>query len=206
MDIRKKYFNGQEINKALINGVNTLEVQPKIIASDSFNRADSVISLGKADTGQTWLSLDNCIFGINKNRAFLELGGPSLWHITLETRVSDVNIEVDVTFSTGSGGGLIFRCSSRNSYLDALINPSGLVLRKNVAGTVSTMGSYSFTPIAKAIYHLKVALNGDDITVFLDGVQRISVTEPYNRIATLHGLRASPYGAYFDNFKVEGLA
>lgn len=42
----------------------------EILVSDNFNRADSALTLGNADTGETWQYVSPAVFGISSNRMY----------------------------------------------------------------------------------------------------------------------------------------
>lgn len=166
---------------------------------DYFNRADNAISIGNADSGQTWGAVGGA-WGILTNRAYTSAAGNVFSYV--ETGMSDVEATVDTIWS--SGEGLVVRFIDTANYIVARISSTGMTLFKIVAGVATSLGNYAFTPVSGATYTIKIITKGSNFSVLLDGTQQIVVSETFNQSATKVGLRQSgtPNG-YFDNFLVE---
>ncbi|MGX2958056.1 hypothetical protein JNUCC23_02035 [Peribacillus sp. JNUCC 23] len=186
-------------------GVSTFAKTPIIIAKDSFNRADST-SLGNAETGQPWIVQASEVYEIKNNAVNLKTGGINYSQILVNTPKSDGVLFLDVKFYSNEKGGIVFRNRDNSNFLHYVITPTGLELTKYVANTATLLGNYGFTPAHGTVYKLVVVLNGDIITAYIDGVQKIQVAETYNKTETKHGIR-NPLGfaISFDNFKMEEL-
>lgn len=110
--------------------------------------------------------------------------------------VSDANpiIQLSSVLRPSSrGNGIAFRYVDANNYWCAFITDVGdvLTLRKREAGSNSTIGSYSIggTYTNGTAYAITVDLSGgDDISVSLDGTERITTNSSFNNAATAHGL------------------
>lgn len=180
----------------------TVLQKKKIIVQDGFNRADNAASLGNANTGQVWAFLSSA-WGILNNKAYSV--GTTLTEIAYqESRASDVLVSTNLVFS--SNEGLVVRLTDNANHLIARISSTGLGLFRMIAASPIQIGNYAFTSVAGATYALKVICSGPFVKVYLDGLEVISVSETFNRSATLHGLRTSASsGARFDDFKVEVL-
>lgn len=99
------------------------------------------------------------------------------------------NANIGVTFrsdvTSGNHQGIVFRYSDNNNYWQA----SRAILRKKVAGTFSTVGTYStaFSDNDRMV----VQANGSVIKVFRNGGNQVlSVTDSFNSTATSHGIEA----------------
>lgn len=176
------------------------------VVSDTFTRADSAVSLGSADTGQAWTAVVGT-WGITSNKGYCATAGNSEKVATVEAALADCSIQVTMRASgdpVASGGGITFRRSDATNYLIAVIESNALRVYKRVAGAFTSLGFYSFTPLTTTDYVVKVTLVGSTIKAFLDGTERVSVSDSHNSTATLHGLRDFHDGPLwrFDNFTV----
>jgi hypothetical protein len=185
-----------------------------VLVSDSFNRANSTTTLGSTDsynggTAKVWTNQDTTgTWGINTNRAYVQTDAQNRMITVVSSGISNGTVEADITWATGAYVGLNFRNTDLNNFFDICINSTSLVLRKYVSGSSTTLGTYNFTAVNGTIYHIAATFNGSTITISLDGVQRITVTDSFNSTATLHGLRSptSVFNAYYDNFVVSDLS
>lgn len=170
------------------------------VALDKFDRPNST-TLGTADTGQPWLN-DEGSFSISSGKAkaaVSEFGNAKNY---LDAGTSNIEASVDVSWHAYAG--LHFRYKDGNNYLMARINNNSLALTK-FDGTSVTLGTYAFAPVAGTVYRLKVLANGTSIRVYLDGVERISVTESAFLTEKKVGFRVSnnDSNSTFDNFEVK---
>jgi len=68
--------------------------------------------------------------------------------------------------------------ASNNFYVLILRGDTNVLeLRKRVTGTETTLGSYSITPVPGTDYTIRLSMVGTAIKGYLDGVERISVTD-----------------------------
>lgn len=172
----------------------------RTLVSDTFTRADSTSTLGSADTGQAW-SAQVGTWGISGNQACETLATGSA-NAVVDAGVADGEAEVDVTWQSGQGG-LVARSVDGNDLLLAIIYAGTLELYKIVAGLSTALGSYAWTPVMGTTYNLRISARGSAIKVYLDGTERIAVTETAHQSATKWGIWASSSSANrFDNFKV----
>lgn len=105
---------------------------------------------------------------------------------SIATITAQSDCQVAVTFKTGPEStftqGIVFRESNSTNYWRA----GRQTLRKFVAGTPTTVGTYSTA--FKDLDRMTVVLNGSSITVLRNGVSVLSVTDSFNSTATNHGL------------------
>lgn len=188
-----------------IKGINlgaTGQPQFTTIVSDSFNRADNASSLGTAETGQAWVAVDG-VFGIVSQKAKMTTLGSIYPQAVVNAGVSNCTVSMDVTYVTNNGGGINFRVKDVLTFLHCVVNKTGLVVSKYDNYVSTTLGSYAFVPTNVATYHISVELNGESIKAFLNGIERISITNTFNVNETKHGIRIPDGMAMtFDNFTI----
>lgn len=155
--------------------------------TDSFDRANSSSSLGSADTGQAWVATLGT-WGISSNLAYIATaagGGVNAAYL----EASENDVAVQATFSTAAQGQrMIGRYVDTDNYLFVHAETGGgaYALYKRVAGVDTSLGSYTVT-IANGDV-LKLNMSGNDLTVYLNGVSRITATDAAHNTATKHGL------------------
>lgn len=189
------------------NGIGIgFQAKKKVIVQDVFNRADNASSMGNANTGQAWTATRGT-WGIRSNQAYCPTipASPNNAFATVDPLTPNVGMSFDIDYTATSQLGGVMRLTNDTNYLYFRLISTDIKLLKNVAGTVTQIGIYSFTPVAGTKYKIKVLCAGDLIKVFIDGIERISVSESFNNTATIHGLFAqiSQADGNFDNFLVE---
>lgn len=174
------------------------------IVRDTFSRADSTTTLGMTETGETWVIGAGTVFGISSGRAYLqtEWGNDTAY---VETYAANAKISIDLQYVTNKLGGIVSRLNGTGSMIYADITPTGISLIRRASAVNTEIGRYDFEPVNDVVYHLVLTLNGDTVTVSLDGIDVITVTESYNSAMTRHGIRMNKT-LYIDNFKVEGVS
>lgn len=178
----------------------TLLSEKKKSVSDAFNRPDDALSLGKADTGQAWQTA-GASWGLGGGKAYCL--DPLTTGYAYQDCDADGIASLDVKFSVNEG--LAFRYVDALNQLTARVGSGGLNLFKNTAGTNTSIGAYGYTPVVGSWYNIRISFFGSLIRVYLDGVERITVTETYLQTATKCGLKASNSTAgEFDNFDFVG--
>lgn len=178
---------------------------------DRFTRANNSGPLGTpSDGGSAWLDTSaiggGALFGINGNQAYDAFDSGGNLASTLDSGSSDTAVQVTLaTFADQMG--LSARATDSNNYLFIrAYSGLGYDLFKRVAGASTNLGSYSTTPASGDV--LKLDMSGSSLTVYVNGVSRITATDGFNSTATKHGLWA--YSANFtaarwDNFSITDL-
>jgi hypothetical protein len=205
---RRIYYLEHNLIPNLQKTIDALSIRLKlldggIILSASFNQADNALTIGSADTGQVWISEPNP-WGISGNQAYsIDTAGTNYTYTDIGK--SDFTVSVKVKFSVNEG--IVFRFSDANNSMVARINTTSLGLIRNVVGTGTVLQSYNFTPVVGTVYTIKVVCVGSSIQVYLDGVLRITATEPVNQLWTKVGLRtvASTAGRFDDCTVIQSL-
>jgi hypothetical protein len=179
--------------------------------TDSFDRADSSTSLGSTDGGSlsplAWTA-QNGTWGIASNKAYL-VSATSQAVATVDTGLADADVAFDVTMESGSNIGIVCRLIDNNNYLMcAWYFGTTLELYKNDGGSFISLGSVSQSWANGTTYRLRITAVGDQIKVYLDGVETLTHTlsgadQSKYGAATSHGLRSDSDGnARFDTFAV----
>ena len=173
------------------------------IISDGFNRANNALTLGNADTGQAWQALSGT-WGVSNGKAYVAVAGAVTSVCSIESGVSNCSVSADATFGTYSG--IVFRLSDSSNYVLARISSDGLKLFTIAAGLPTEIGSCSFTAVIGTTYNIKVTAISPNITVKLDGVERITAVSAFNSTTTKHGFRQlTNLDDKYDNFVVEAV-
>lgn len=159
---------------------------------DRFNRADSAVSLGSAETGQSWV-VNAGTWGISSSQAYL-VAATAQATAVVNSGKSDASVEVTLV-GTGDAG-LCWRSSDdNNNYVWSTI-----AAYKRVAGIYTQLASFSASASGDV---LKVVLAGDVHTIYRNGLQIGQFTDAFNNTATSHGLRSnSDTTVRFDDFAV----
>lgn len=174
--------------------------------TDSFDRAPSSSSLGNTDTGQAWVAVLGT-WGISGNLAYVatpDAGGTDLAYV----EASENDVAVQVTFTTvDQGHRLIGRYVDASNYLFVSAEGGGAAyaLYKRVAGVNISLGSYAVS-IANGDV-LKLNMNGNDLTVYLNGTSRITANNAFNNTATKHGIGVTSFTTHrWNDFSIAAAA
>lgn len=179
---------------------------PNAAVYDTFDRADNSSTLGNADTGQAWTNISG-IFGISNNKAILITNGGSNNDIaSIDSSLASKKITCDITFVTGSNPNILIRYSSASNFIQIGIGSSSFDLYKNVNGSYTKLGTYSYTPVDGTTYHFIITDNGSSISIQIDSICTITATDTNFNTTTKIGLREGANktnGAKWDNLIVE---
>lgn len=176
------------------------------IITDNFNRANQN-PLGSSSEGWSWAVLVDTVFQIVSNAAN---GGTTAESVArAESDLSSSNHYVQATIGGAPlNWGLLARFSSSvvdTYYLAQATSATTLDLYSRVAGTFNLIGTAgSLTIIATDI--IKLQCNGTTISVFQNGVSRISVTDSAIAGNTRTGMRAGDNAQVYDDFSAADLA
>jgi len=125
-----------------------------------------------------------------------------------EISFTDGTIEVDskAIASDGYFGGMAFRIKDKDNYyaIRCGIRRSDIQLFKVTNGTRTTIGYAATTPFSvDTWYHIKIIVNGTNITISVDGTQLLTTTDDSITVSGGVGLfqRANKI-AFWDNFSV----
>lgn len=173
------------------------------VASDTFTRADSSLTLGTSSSGHVWTAL-NGVWGIGTNRARLVSG----WLSNLACAVIDPEFSdgtVQCSFPVlNDGNRLVCRATTANDvgvYIE--VDSTSCQIKSIIGGSLSTIDTITGMTNANGdVWRLE--LFGASVKVFKNGILVASVTSTHNVTATKHGLGASNSGtmstARWDDF------
>jgi len=171
--------------------VSALTPAPTVVY-DSLDRADSG-TLGTADSGQTWSS-ETGAWTISGNQAVQTPGTPDA-RATIDLGSNDQTVEADLLHASNQQH-VLARFSATPTFFIAgfQVGDNTLYLFKYVAG-YTQLGTYA---AGTHTGRVKLTCIGTTITVYLDEVQRIQVTDSTVPSANLAGIFGN--GALVDNF------
>lgn len=177
------------------------------VISDTFTAANSATSVSARTPsptntpGNTWaVSGSGVTFGITSNKAYQSAGDNSVEGFAIiNTGLGNGDFSVDITTGPNTDRtlqGLVLRSSAApatDSLRVVILSVSGahqMELNKVVAGVQTTIGTYAFSVATNTTYAVRAVVSGTSITVYLDGVSRIT----YN---TSTGLESNTYAGIF---------
>ncbi|MEA2172657.1 MAG: hypothetical protein QOD00_249 [Blastocatellia bacterium] len=178
------------------------QVSSEPLVYASFFAPDAAATLVRADTGQDWTPLVGT-WGTRRYQAYMSApSGDGNCAATLDARIADANISVQLNDVNGGGTeGIVFRATDAHNFLFARGFNTNIQVFKKQAGALVQLASYA-GGIAEGDV-LAVELIGPVITVKQNGIVRLTLTESFNRTATRHGLFTDSSSASFKHFVVE---
>lgn len=154
----------------------------RIVVADSFQRADSAVSLGSADTGQAWTAHGGTP-GIAGNQAYFAAtaldGGASV-----ESGAANVTVSVVCT-AIGGDFGVIARLTDGSNYIRLVHTGGAVFFQKRVGGGFTTFATQAWTLTAGDVFTL--ACSGNTLTARINGTQIGTTSDAFNNTATRHG-------------------
>lgn len=178
--------------------------------SDTFTDSDGTsVTSHTGETGATWTNHPSYTNGakIQNNRAHGN-GEYRVLYASGAPASADYDVEAVVRKVTGlNHGGIIGRCStSTNTYYAAVWENAGPWWRlyKLVSGTSTSLGTYSDNPAEGTDRTVKLQMRGTAIKVFVDGTERISVTDSAISDAGRAGIRLL-YGSATTGYHVDSI-
>lgn len=204
LSIGKFLITDSDATTTILSVTKQSTIKP-VVVYDSFNRDDSELTLGDADTGQTWEALVGT-WGISSNQAYAAAFSSSFAKAAIDAGISDCRVSVKIAVEDSNYPRLAFRISDTiNEFVFANNADGYLSLSKRIAGgTTQLAENQSYSVAAGTV--LSVVLNGTNIKAYFDGVLAFDITESFNQTATKHGIQVySNTLPRFDNFAVEAL-
>jgi hypothetical protein len=171
----------------------------RVVIRDSFNRADNSVTPGNADTGQAWVNSAASVAGIQSNRLVFSLSATG--NSTIDCGISDCIISIKFV-TVFQSQRLLCRWVDANNEIYVDMGTTTASLIKRIVGATTSIGSM---PIPVAGDTITVVLLGSNISVYVNGVLKINVTETFNQTATKLGVRiagTTAFGSTFDNLIV----
>lgn len=184
-----------------------------IVASDNFNRADAtattfsdgLIGQNTPVGTKTWLNLISAgNWSVASNRVTCNTAGRKAG---INSGVSNCTVTADcINSGAAANEGLIFRWVDSSNYCTVIVDPSGYVVQKVIAGGTSTVASGGGAVASGASPRVSVVLNGTSVIVKANGVTVITTTIADAAVltGTRHGFLtgSTATGIAFDNFEV----
>ncbi|MGW3955771.1 3-keto-disaccharide hydrolase [Streptomyces sp. NPDC004752] len=195
----KDFFGGTLYRGAPDRGAHeTAGTAPTVLFSDDFEDGNAQ---GWVTSGGTWSVITDSTHVYDQSGTSGEIlagAGSDKWaDYTLSARVKLV--------STGGNVGVLFRyIDASNFYMFRLNDTTDAVeLHKRIAGTLTLVASTPLAVVPGQFTTLKTTVVGNTITGYVDGVQRISWTNPATELTTGKiGLRMHGTAARFDDIVV----
>ncbi len=184
------------------------------VVSDTFTRADSALTLGSAETGQTWTAVVGT-WGISSNKAY-SASDAGNERATINPGVANFILDCTISGTLNSGSNYrvpcpIFHYNGEAEYLMFEMLAGTVTLYKQDSGWTSLVSAALATADATD-YSVRVVSIGNDIKIYVDGTLRLSHTLAAGNTKfaayTTAGLMVEKDGApataaRFDNFKVQ---
>ncbi len=138
------------------------------LAQDTFQRNPQPL-WGTATDGQVWGADANTLsnFSITNDSGQVVGSGSSARGYTgvLGPKATDAEVQVSGSLSSFGGNtlGAVLRWGNSNNFYKALINGSKLIILKKVNGTITQLGSASFSATAGTSYTLLFSVSGSSL-------------------------------------------
>jgi hypothetical protein len=162
---------------------------PSLIgALDDFNKPDNASSLGSDAAGQAWVPVSG-IWSVKDYEAFVRDPAAKSYSIAvLDVHTPTATLQVTMP-RVAAAAGLVFRYMNAFNFwtMTASTKFGTWVVQKVVGGKVSTVGHIRSASIANGTV-IGVQLSGASISVFVDGKQEQTLTDPALDTATRAGL------------------
>lgn len=184
------------MRRALLPVGRRITLGPRTLAQDSFNRPDSTVSPGTADSGQTWVELVSSS-GIIGNQFYATSNSATVAY--LECGQADMHATVKIAALTGSAQGIAARLID-TAHMWRFIGgaTSSTLWLYNGSNTQEITGMPGF--VAGDTIGLKC--QGNVITCYINGVQVGQTTNAANNTGTKVALVASVTASRFDDLLV----
>jgi Big-like domain-containing protein len=164
-----------------------IHIAPDYVVRDSFERTDSATSLGYADTGQAWSTL-NGTWGIDDGKAYLVAsGGGVLNAAVVDAGIADCAIESTIIWTTDSlFWPVAFRCTDASNGFRVVNDNATLAIYRVQAGALT---SIAFVVVAiSSGDRIGIELSGNNITAKVNGVTVVTASDSFQATATKHGI------------------
>lgn len=172
--------------------------------ADDFNRANTTNAIGSTSTGAKAWSQVLGTWGITSNQAYESSYALATNIAVVESGVADCTVSVKIG-SNGSYSGLVFRSdgTTANGIFVQYDDVSKVLnMLKKVGGVQTSIGTPASVTLALTDV-VAVVLSGSSITVKVNGVTKISVTETDNATRTKHGIWSYGAAGSFDDFSIQ---
>lgn len=174
---------------------------PTLVASDTFDRANSTTSMGNSDGPGSLAWTATTQFGIISNLGYCSSGTADTYHTAyLAVAANEVTVSADVTLSGATDrafAGVTLRFADENNCIKVILAKAQfgamnqIILRARVAGVDNDIATVTSAGLVNGqTYALKAIIVGTTCEVIVDGVQRVAPTT-FNS-----GLTTQRYGIF----------
>lgn len=173
---------------------------------DTFNRADSGVTLGNADSGETWQTSE--AWGISGNKAYCP--GASNGRAWVMCAEPPAIVEIDMTYASSTSECLRIRQFDADNALELIIVNTAAYFYKVVAGAYTPLVTVSFdTYNTGQTYHFLLGAYANNLYFYQDGVGRYAyvLSAPdtaFFSAATGVGFRSNNSAVRYDNLVTGG--
>jgi hypothetical protein len=179
----------------------------KIFVRDTFAGPNGLFLVQHfMDIGTGWKEYGGGAWRIRNKKAGITVqSGQDV--IATDAEAADAILTCDLTTSAqpGMDAGLVARLVDNDNYWMLAIRDNRVEVYKKSAGAYTSLGVPPFTFRPRTTYHLKLVVNGNRMTAFVDGEKVIEVTMDAFLTATQFGLRdnsSAKCQPSWDNFEV----
>lgn len=173
-----------------------------LLVWDSFNRADSALTLGNAESGQTWAYNSANVFGISTNRAYNTSAANSI--ATLDCGSQDYDVEVTLASIQAPVGGttywLVWGYTDASNFFRFGQSGTAWNFHKVSAGSITALWNMNITSAAGDV--IRVSKRGTRSTMYLNDRPIDTYNDTFGATATKVGIQAAGLTTTFDNFIV----
>lgn len=173
-----------------------------VIFTDDFNRGDS------SDLGSDWTETVGSL-AIASNQLVTTDGFTAYASDNTAVGSANYSVEADIFTSpvSGGSGGVHARYQDATNFYILYVASAENLLKLYKYNTL--LGSYSTTINTSAWYNIKLMVNGTNLVAYLDGTERINVTDGTYTTEGLHGIKiGAPAPRYWeaDNYVLDDLS
>lgn len=147
---------------------------------DGFNRADNYETMGSADTGQPWVSLQGT-WGIQNGRA-INITVVASDFVLVESGAKDVIINCTTkgqlaTLTAQRFFNIVFKALNQTNFLMTRVTGGRLELYKSASGTLTNIASMNIDKNVDDVdYHFNITCVGSSIKITVDGTTTLEYT------------------------------
>lgn len=154
--------------------------------TDTFTRADSASSMGETEAGNATWQTNGAVWGISSNKAY-RVSGSGIVLVNAGVNDVDVSVTIDTYDGVTNEMGIYFRALlNGTAWMRIIRSGTSFILQKRVSGTTTTIINLVGQTFANGDV-FRVVASDSIIRCYLNGVLKISVSNPHNFNNTYHG-------------------
>lgn len=171
------------------------------ILSDGFERADpesvNIVTSGgesgpltTADTGELWDQYLG-VWQRDANGVYISEAAAG-WNIAyLDSNAYNCVLEADIVWQGGNAGFVFRMTPDEDNFFVCYIMDWYMELGRVENWVLTTLDEGEMDLVAGTTYHLKLVLDGDNISFYVDDILKMSAVDTFNQTATRHGIGSS---------------